>query len=174
MKKNSDDFLMDKIEVNDSTQKKVFSAEAARNYVVGGRKSGNVFVLCLNDDLRDHLGKALAEKLDRKFIKVDRSGGAPAVIEAAENDNQIVSLPRGAALAQKNRERLKNNGQVIFIMCDFTALLQATDGSEDSRNEISILLNRFEPHFMNTAHHIIRGDQSFEEMVQDALEKIAM
>jgi shikimate kinase len=174
MKNNTDEFIMDQIGVEDSHKKKVFGPGAAKDQIIGGRDSGNVFILCLNDDLRDEIAEALSQKLDKNFVKISRKDGTPAIIATAEKNNQIVSLPRGAALASKNREILKNNGKVLFIMCDFASLLKATDGSEEARSEITILINRFEPNFMNTAHHIIRGDQSLEEMVQDALEKIAI
>lgn len=174
MKDPKDNFIMDKFEIEESQKSKTYKMGQAKNMLIGGRDSGNIFILCVDDSLRDKLAAALSEKLGRKLIKINRAGGTPAITEAAKNDNQIVSLPRGAALTEKNRELLKNNGKVLFIMCDFTALLGATDGSEDARQEIAILINRFEPHFMNAAHHIIRSDQTFNEMLQDALEKISL
>lgn len=174
MKDTKTDFIMDKFEIEESDKRNVYVPGEAKNMIIGGRDSGNVFILSLDDDIRDRIAEALSEKLERKLLKIGRDGGTPAITEAAENDNQVVSLPRGAALAEKNREMLQTNGKVLFIMCDFMALLKATDGSEDARTEVTNLINRFEPHFMNSAHHIIRSDQSFDEMVQDALEKISL
>ena len=161
-------------QVKEKDKKSVYVPGMAKDMIIGGRDSGNVFLFCLNDELRKSIAARVAEKLGREFFVVSRSDGNPVLEKVAEGDNQIVSLPRGAAKSEKVREKLKNNGKVIFIMCDFMTLLNASDGSEDAREQISLMLNRFEPSFMEAAHHIVRSDQSEEEILQDVLEKIAI
>lgn len=161
-------------QVKEKDKTSVYVQGKAKNMIIGGRDSGNVFILCLNDDLRKSIAVKVAEKLGREFLVVSRSDGNPVLKKVAAGDNQVVSLPRGAAKSEKGREMLKNNGKVIFIMCDFMTLLNSSDGSDDAREQISLMLNRFEPSFMEAAHHIVRSDQSEEEMLQDVLEKIAI
>ncbi|TIH17101.1 hypothetical protein D0S45_08035 [Marinifilum sp. JC120] len=160
--------------VEEKDKRSVYVPGMAKDMIIGGRDSGNVFIFCLNDELRKSIAAKVAEKLDRKFVVVSRSDGNPVLEKLAGGDNQVLSLPRGAAKSEKVREMLKNNGKVIFIMCDFMTLLNASDGSEDAREQISLMLNRFEPSFMEAAHHIVRSDQSEEEMLQDVLDKIAI
>lgn len=160
--------------VDDQEKRSVYVHGMAKDMIIGGRDSGNVFILCLNDDLRKSVAAKVAEKLGREYVVVSRSDGNPVLEKIAGGDNQIVSLPRGAAKSEKVRNLLKNNGKVIFIMCDFMTLLAASDGSDDAREQISLMLNRFEPSFMEAAHHIVRSDQSEEEIFQDVLEKIAI
>lgn len=161
-------------QVKEKDKTSVYVQGKAKNMIIGGRDSGNVFILCLNDDLRKSIAAKVAEKLGREFLVVSRSDGNPVLKKVVAGDNQVVSLPRGAAKSEKGREMLKNNGKVIFIMCDFMTLLNSSDGSDDAREQISLMLNRFEPSFMEAAHHIVRSDQSEEEMLQDVLEKIAI
>ncbi|WP_319764321.1 shikimate kinase [Maridesulfovibrio sp.] len=161
-------------QVEEKDKKNVYVPGMAKDMIIGGRDSGNVFLFCLNDELRKSIAAQVAEKLEREFVVVSRSDGNPVLEKLAAGDNQIISLPRGAAKSAKIRELLKSNGKVIFIMCDFTALLAASDGSEDAREQISLMLNRFEPSFMEAAHHIVRSDQSEEEILQDVLDKIAI
>ncbi|NDV22990.1 shikimate kinase [Desulfovibrio sp. JC022] len=160
--------------VEEKDKKSVYVPGMAKDMIIGGRDSGNVFIFCLNDELRKSIAAKVAEKLDREFVVVSRSDGNPVLEKLVGADNQVVSLPRGAAKSEKVREMLKNNGKVIFVMCDFMTMLNASDGSEDAREQISLMLNRFEPSFMEAAHHIVRSDQSEEEMLQDVLEKIAI
>lgn len=158
----------------DPEKKKILNSNHDKDIVIGGRDSGNVFIFSLNDELRKSLAADIAKKLGRKVVIVKRTDGNPAIIEAAAKDNQIVSLPRGAALSEKNRNLLKDNGKVLYIMSDFITLLNSSDRSEDAREQISLMLNRFEPSFMNAAHLIVRSDQSYEEILEDALAKIAL
>ncbi|MFW5499923.1 MULTISPECIES: shikimate kinase [unclassified Maridesulfovibrio] len=160
--------------VDEQEKKSVYVPGMAKNMLIGGRDSGNVFILCLNDELRKSIAAKVADKLGRKYVMVSRSDGNPVLEKVAGGDNQIVSLPRGAAKSEKVRQMLKDNGKVMFIMCDFMSLLNASDGSDDAREQISLMLNRFEPSFMEAAHHIVRSDQSEEEILQDVLEKIAI
>ncbi|NDV27780.1 shikimate kinase [Desulfovibrio sp. JC010] len=160
--------------VEEKDKKSVYVPGMAKDMIIGGRDSGNVFLFSLNDELRKSIAAQVAEKLGREYVVVGRSDGNPVLEKLAEGDNQIVSLPRGAAKSEKMRELLKNNGKVIFIMCDFMTLLNASDGSDDAREQISLMLNRFEPSFMEAAHHIVRSDQTDEEILQDVLEKIAI
>lgn len=160
--------------VEERDKKSVYVPGMAKDMIIGGRDSGNVFIFCLNDELRKSTAIKVAENLGREFVVVSRSDGNPVLEKIAAGDDQIVSLPRGAAKSEKVREMLKSNGKVIFIMCDFMSLLAASDGSEDAREQISLMLNRFEPSFMEAAHHIVRSDQSEEEILQDVLEKIAI
>ncbi|WP_320174368.1 shikimate kinase [Maridesulfovibrio sp.] len=160
--------------VDEQEKRSVYVPGMAKDMLIGGRDSGNVFIFCLNDELRKSIAAKVAEKLGRKYLVVSRSDGNPVLEKVARDDNQIVSLPRGAAKSEKVRQMLKDNGKVIFIMCDFMSLLNASDGSEDAREQISLMLNRFEPSFMEAAHHIVRSDQSEEEILQDVLNKIAI
>lgn len=163
-----------KYQVKEKEKRSVYVPGMAKDMLIGGRDSGNVFLLCLNDELRKGTAAKVAEKLGRELVVVNRSDGNPVVEKVAAGDNQIVSLPRGAAKSEKVRQLLKDNGKVIFIMCDFMSLLTASDGSADAREQITIMLNRFEPSFMEAAHHIVRSDQSDEEILQDVLDKIAI
>lgn len=160
--------------VEERDKKSVYVPGMAKDMIIGGRDSGNVFIFCLNDELRKSTAAKVAEKLGREFVVVGRGDGNPVLEKIAAGDGQVVSLPRGAAKSEKVREMLKNNGKVIFIMCDFMSLLAASDGSEDAREQITLMLNRFEPSFMEAAHHIVRSDRSEEEIIQDVLEKIAI
>ncbi|MBI9110749.1 shikimate kinase [Maridesulfovibrio ferrireducens] len=161
-------------QIGEPKREKVLFSGKDKDIVIGGRESGNVFIFSLNDDLRKSIAADIAKKLGREVVIIKRNDGNPAIIEAAAKDNQIVSLPRGAALSEKNRNLLKDNGKVLYIMSDFLTLLNASDRSEDAREQISLMLNRFEPSFMNAAHHIVRSDQSYEEILQDALVKIVL
>ena len=160
--------------VDEQERKSVYVPGMAKDMLIGGRDSGNVFILCLNDELRKSIAAKVAEKLGREYVVVSRKDGNPVLEEIAAGDNQIVSLPRGAAKSKKIRKLLKDNGKVLFIMCDFMTLLASSDGSDDAREQISLMLNRFEPSFMEAAHHIVRSDQSEEEILQDVLGKIAI
>ncbi|WP_320006268.1 shikimate kinase [Maridesulfovibrio sp.] len=160
--------------VDEQEKKNVYVPGMAKDMLIGGRDSGNVFIFCLNDELRKSIAAKVAEKLGRKYVVVTRKDGNPVLEELAVGDNQIVSLPRGAAKSEKIRKLLKDNGKVIFIMCDFMTLLASSDGSDDAREQISLMLNRFEPSFMEAAHHIVRSDQSEDEILQDVLDKIAI
>ncbi len=160
--------------VNDAKKQAVHTNGADKDFLIGGRDSGNIFIFALNDDLRRFIATQVAEKLGKELVIIKRGDGNPAILEMAEKDNQVVSLPRGAALSEKNRNKLQANGKVLYIMSDFLTLLNATDRSEDAREQISLMLNRFEPSFMNAAHHIVLSDQTDDEILQDTLEKIAI
>ncbi|WP_027723429.1 shikimate kinase [Maridesulfovibrio zosterae] len=174
MQKRETDMLDVEYEVADENKRSVYVPGMAKDMLIGGRDSGNVFIFCLNDELRKSIAAKVAEKLGRKFVIISRSDGNPVLNEVATGDNQIVSMPRGAVKSEKNRELLKSNGKVITIMSDFMTLLNASDGSDDAREQISLMLNRFEPNFMEASHHIVRSDQSEDEILQDVLDKIAI
>ena len=163
-----------KYQVTDPKKINIHTSNKDKDIVIGGRDSGNVFIFSLDDDLRRSIAADIAKKLGREVLIIKRADGTPAITEAAANDNQIVSLPRGAALSEKNRTLLQNNGKVLYIMSDFITLLNASDRSEDAREQISLMLNRFEPSFMNAAHHVVLSNQSDDEILQDSLEKIAI
>ncbi|WP_432738699.1 shikimate kinase [Maridesulfovibrio sp. FT414] len=174
MQKKQVDFVDIEYRVAEQDKTSAYVHGMAKDMLIGGRDSGNVFIFCLNDELRKSIAARVAEKLGREFVVVSRSDGNPMIEKVSAGENQIVSLPRGAAKSEKNRRMLKENGKVICIMSDFMTLLSATDGSEDAREQISIMLNRFEPSFMEAAHHIVRSDQSEEEILLDTLEKISI
>ncbi|WP_320171481.1 hypothetical protein [Maridesulfovibrio sp.] len=161
-------------EVSEQKKNSTYVSGAAKDMTIGGRDSGNVFIFCLNDDLRRSIAAQVAERLGRKCVVVNRSDGNPMIEKVIAEDNQIVSLPRAAAKSEKTRRILQDNGKVICILSDFLSLLRATDGSEDAREQISIMLNRFEPSFLEAAHHVVRSDQSEEEILQDTLLKISI
>ncbi|CCO23546.1 shikimate kinase [Maridesulfovibrio hydrothermalis] len=168
------DFIDIEFKVNEQDKRSAYVPGMAKDMVIGGRDSGNVFIFSLNDDLRKSIAGKVAEKLGRELVIIRRKDGNPMVEKVAAGNNQIVSMPRGAAKSAKNRSLLKANGKIVCIMSDFMTMLNATDGSEDAREQISLMLNRFEPSFMEAAHHIVRSDQSEEEILQDTLDKIAI
>jgi shikimate kinase len=172
--KSSVEMVNIEYQVEDAKKQAVHVAGADKDILIGGRDSGNIFIFALNDELRKSIAEKIANKLGKELVIIRRGDGNPAIIEAAEKNNQVVSLPRGAALSEKNRNMLKDNGKVLYIMSDFMTLLNATDRSEDAREQISLMFNRFEPSFMNAAHHIVLSDQSDDEILQDALEKISV
>lgn len=174
MQNKNSDFVDIEYQVEEREKRNVYVPGMAKDMLIGGRDSGNVFIFCLNDDLRKSIAEKVADKLGRKFVIITRSDGNPVVEKIAESDNQIVSMPRGAAKSEKIRNLLKDNGKVICIMSDFMTMLNASDGSEDAREQISLMLNRFEPSFMEASHHIVRSDQSEEEILQDTLDKISI
>lgn len=174
MQKKDIELIDVEYEVHEEEKRSVYVPGMAKNMLIGGRDSGNVFIFSLNDDLRKSIAAKVAEKMGREFVIIRRRDGNPVVEKVAAGDNQIVSMPRGAAKSEKNRNLLKANGKVISIMCDFMTMLDATDRSEDAREQISLMLNRFEPSFMEAAHHIVRSDQSEDEILQDTLDKISI
>ncbi len=174
MQKKNVELVDIEYQVAEREKRSVYIPGMAKDMLIGGRDSGNVFIFCLNDDLRKLIAAKVAEKLGREFVVINRADGNPVVEKIATGDNQIVSMPRGAAKSKKIRDLLKDNGKVVCIMSDFMTMLNASDRSEDAREQISLMLNRFEPDFMEAAHHIVRSDQSEEEILQDTLDKIAI
>jgi len=174
MQKKEFEMMDIEFEVDEQEKSSVYVPGMAKDMLIGGRDSGNVFIFCLNDELRRDMAAKVADKLGREFIVVTRKDGNPVLEKIAAQDNQVVSLPRGAAKSEKMRNMLKDNGKVISIMSDFMTLLNASDGSDDAREQISLMLNRFEPSFMEASHHIVRSDQSEAEILQDMLDKIAI
>lgn len=174
MQEKQIDMIDRKFDVDEQEKASVHVPGAAKDMLIGGRDSGNVFIFCLNDDLRRLVAARVAEELGCEFVVVKRCDGNPVLEKVAAGSNQIVSVPRGAAKSEKTRRMLKDNGKVICIMSDFMSLLNASDGSEDAREQISLMLNRFEPSFMEAAHHVVRSGQAEEEILRDVLEKIAI
>ncbi len=99
---------------------------------------GNIFLVGMMGAGKTTLGKALAQRLERRFIDtdkviVDRTGvpvttvfeiegesgfrrrEAAVVAEICEGDDQVVATGGGAVLAQENRAAMRGHGTVIYL-----------------------------------------------------------
>lgn len=81
-------------EITEQDKKSIYIPGMAKDMLIGGRDSGNVFIFSLNDELRKSVGAKVAEKLGREFVVINRSDGNPAVERVAAGNNQVVSMPR--------------------------------------------------------------------------------
>lgn len=144
------------------------------------------------------VGKAVAKKLDMKFVDVDqyieehygsikslfeiseahfRECESNALADCLENDNIILSTGGGIIINENNRIALSSKTSVIFINRDIEQIIQSTDFNDrpllkkDHQKIYKLYKNRIEL-YKKTAHLEIISNNIFDDTVGKVIDFI--
>ncbi|QGY40819.1 hypothetical protein GM415_12015 [Pseudodesulfovibrio cashew] len=146
------------------------------DYADAWRNTGNVILMGLPGSGKRALADLLAE---RTGLPVVAPGDAERAVEALGGENRIIILNDTIMEAPTVRPLVHGAGKGFYLMNDSNTLADRVaqrDGVEDRDalwRELSARLAVMEPLFYETLHFILQPGQTPEEMVEDALEKIA-
>jgi len=196
------DYINEKFEVQEKDKTAVFKPPSPGRGTPPFPK--NVFFVGLSHSGKTTLGKLVAEELDKKFVhtralvEAEAGMGTLEIVKAkgweefdrlesealervcGEKD-QIVATSARVVLADKNRELLKENGRVFYLMADvplvFKRLVAETDPArrpvladqapKDLKEEVVRDFVEREPLYMELGGTILQAGKEPAELVQD-------
>ncbi|WP_158269759.1 shikimate kinase [Desulfonatronum sp. SC1] len=175
--------------------RKVFDSQSTNIFLVGLRASGK-------STLGKLLAQRLEMRfMDTDALVVDKSGRSIADIVASDGwdafrglesevlqeicaqRGQVVATGGGIVLALKNQELIQQSGTTFYLMTEISTLLGRLNAAPnpDHRPPLSGLTPEQEliqsniqrsPIYMNLADHILRSEDSLENTLRDALDKL--
>ena len=164
-------------EVEDPEASKSFGkGEKREDYADGWRDTGNVVLVGLPGSGKAELAGLLAERTGAPVLApVDVSGA----VEALGASGAIIVLADELVGDPDVQPLIHGAGKVFYLMADsntLSARVAERDGVEDREQlwrDLSARLAAMEPTFYGVLHFILQPSETMEEMVADAMEKIA-
>lgn len=150
--------------------------EKRADYADSWKETGNVILLGLAGSGKGVLGASLSE---RTGLFVVTPSNVDEAVTALTGESQIIVLSDELVEDAKVNTLIHGAGKAFYLMADSNTLSERVavrDGVKD-REELwramSERLALMEPTFYSVLHFILQAAQTPEEMVEDALEKIA-
>ena len=175
----------------------VFDAQSTNIFLVGLRASGKS---TLGKLLAERLEMPF---MDTDALVVDKAGRSIADIVAADGwdafrglesevlrevcagRGQVVATGGGIVLAPENQKLIQQSGTTFFLMAEISTLLGRLNKApnrthrpplSDLTPEQELIQSNIQrgPIYMNLADHILRSEDSLENTLQDALDKLGV
>lgn len=134
--------------------------------------------------IRDRAGQSIADLVQSKGWDAFRDLEQSVLEELCAQSGQVVATGGGIVLRAQNRERLKQSGQVFYLMANPVLLAsrlreQATDHRPeltelDLEQELRHTLQEREPLYYETLHFILQADQSVDELTDGVLTSLKL
>lgn len=181
----------------ETRKRDVFDPQATNLFLVGLRASGKSTLgklLAERLEMRfmdtdalvvDKAGRNIADIVAADGWDAFRSLESEILREVCARRGQVVATGGGIVLAPENQELIQRSGTTFFLMAETSTLLgrlNAAPGTEQ-RPPLSGLAPEQEliqsniqrgPIYMNLADHILRTEDSLENTLRDALDKLGV
>lgn len=170
--------INEQYDVEDAETTKEFGkGEKREDYADAWSDTGNIVLVGLPGSGKRALGELLA---GRTGLSVCLPKSAEEAQEALGGEKKIVIISDELVGDETVQPLIHGSGKVFYLMADSNTLSSrvADSASDEEREQVwrdcSARLAVMEPAFYSVLHFILQAAQSPEEMVEDALEKIAM
>lgn len=164
-------------DVEDPAASKAFGkGEKRGDYADAWRDTGNVVLIGLAGSGKAELAGLLAGRTGAPVLS---PADGPGAVEALGSSGAIIVLDDGLVGNPEVQPLIHGAGKVFYLMADsntLSARVAKRDGVEDREplwRETSARLAAMEPVFYGALHFILQAGGTMEEMVADAMEKIA-
>lgn len=169
--------INEQYDVEDAGATKGFGkGEAREDYADAWADTGNIVLIGLRGSGKRALAELLAARTGLPVLVPDSAAQA---LEVLGGEKKIVVLSDDLVEDETVQPRIHGSGKVFYLMADSNTLSARIAGgaSESEREQVwrdlSARLACLEPAFYSVLHFILQAAQSPEEMMEDALEKIA-
>ncbi len=169
-------FINEQYDVEDADMSSSYGkGEKREDYADAWENTGNIILVGLEGSGKAALAEALSE---RTGLNVVMPGDASNTLNILKGEKQIVVLKDSLVEDQAVHPLLHSAGKVFYLMVDSNTLasrLAERENIEDSEplwRDLSARLAVMEPMFYGVLHFILQP-QTAEEMLEDALEKVA-
>lgn len=171
------DMVNEQVDVNEAEARKDFGkGDKREDYADAWSMAGNVVLIGLPGSGKGDLARLIGEKTQ---MKVRSSLAVQEAIDALGGENQILVLEDSLVEMPEVQGLIHGAGKVFYLMADsktLSARVAEREGVEDPEElwrELSARLAVMEPQFYGVLHFILQATESPEELLGDALEKIA-
>ncbi|MFW5863427.1 MAG: shikimate kinase AroL [Desulfohalobiaceae bacterium] len=195
-----------KYEVQEPEACKTYSHGQAREASNPGQE--NIFLIGLRGSGKTTLGQALAQELKLEFLDMDqvlqerfgqsiadfvqeygwqefRRQEAGLLQEICSKKGQVVATGGGCVLLPENRQLLKEQGQVFYLMADVQTLASRLHAdprqeqrprfsSESLEQELARSLQEREGLYMQCLEYILPAQHGLQDLVQEALRMLGL
>lgn len=172
-----DRMIKEVVEVEDAGTTRIHGkGERREDYPDAWANTGRIILVGLPGSNRALLGEALAERTGLGAVRPADGGEALAALAGPP---AIIILDDALVADQDIQPRIHGAGKVFYLMVDSRTLARRTAGTkaelevEQAWRDMSARLAVMEPVFYSVLHFILQGAKPPEELVEDALEKIA-
>lgn len=162
----------------------VAEAEASKGFTKGEKRedyadawkdTGNVILMGLPGCGKGDLGELLAERTGMELIVPTSPEEAVA---ALAKGNRVIVLSDALVAAQEVQPLVHGAGKAFYLMADSNTLSERVyrrdaGDKEELWRDLSARLAEMEPVFYGALHFILQATRPPEELVEDAMEKIA-
>ena len=169
--------INEEYEVQEAGVAKAFGrGERREDYADAWKDTGNVILVGLSGSGKNELARMLADRTGLEIVSPKAAEDAIAVLGGT---GQIVVLEDRLVEDIDVQPHIHGSGKVFYLMADTRLLADRVadrDSVEDRDSlwrELSARLAVLEPMFYGVLHFIMQATQSPEELVDDAMEKIA-
>jgi len=169
--------INEQYDVEDAGASKEFGkGEKRTDYADAWEETGNAILMGVNGSGKGALAALLAERIGRPVVTPTTPEEA---VEALGGEGRIIVLTDDLVEDVSVQPLIHAAGKGFYLMVDSNTLSERVSkrGDVEDREklwrEISARLTVMEPVFYSTLHFILQAVQAPEEMVEDALEKIA-
>ena len=169
--------INEQYDVEDPGVKKAFGKGDKRtDYADAWKETGNVILLGLAGSGKNRLAELLSEKTGGAVVTPKT---AEQALSALNETNQIIVLSDSLVEDTAVQPLIHGAGKAFYLMVNTNLLaerLAERDGCEDKDalwRDLSARLAAMEPVFYSTLHFILQAAMEPEELVDDAMEKIA-
>ena len=174
---------------------KYFDQESMNIFFIGPRGSGKSTLASkisaeLNNTCKDtdelvtqRAGKSVAEIVAEQGWDAFRSMEHQVLQEVCAQNNCSVATGGGIVLLPENRELLKQNGIVFYLIADANILYDRLKDKEDDdsrpglsdlplKEELGQTLMQREGLYLEVTHFILQASKDIDELVQDVLSNL--
>jgi len=151
--------------------------ERREDYADPWAASGRVVLVGLPGSGRSVLARLLAERLG---LEVVTPADAPSALVALAGPAAVIVLADGLVADPSVRPHIHGAGKVFYLMADSRTLAarvaERAGGADQAAawRELSARLSVMEPVFFGVLHFILQAAGPLEDLVEDALAKIAL
>ncbi|SMP76576.1 shikimate kinase [Desulfonatronum zhilinae] len=179
----------------ETRKRDVFDPQSTNIFLVGLRASGKSTLgklLAERLEMRfvdtdalvvDKAGRSIADIVAEDGWDTFRVLESEALREVCARRGQVVATGGGIVLAPDNQELIQQSGTTFYLMAEISTLLGRLNAAPtpDHRPPLSGLTPEQEliqsniqrsPIYMNLADHILRSEDSLENTLRDALDKL--
>lgn len=168
--------INEQYDVDDPNATKAFAkGEKREDYADAWKDTGNVVLVGLAGSGKAALAKSLSERTGAEVVIPDSVADASQLLGG---EKRIIVLGDALVESPDVQPLIHGAGKVFYLIADSNTLATrvAERGQEEDREQLwrdlSARLAVMEPIFYSVLHFILQP-QSHDEMVEDALEKIA-
>lgn len=177
MKISTNHLIKKQYDVEDAGARKEFGkGERREDYADAWKNTGNVILVGLDGSGKQQLARLLSERTGLDVAIPVNPGEAADLLAGGK---RVIVLSDDLVEDQTVQPQIHGAGKVFYLMADSNTLserIACRDGVEDREQlwrDMSGRLGVMEPVFYGVLHFILQGALPSEELVEDALEKIA-
>lgn len=170
-------FVKKKQTVLEAEKSKVFcKGERREDFADMWSSTGTILLIGLAGSRREEFGRELASRLTLPFY---RAGSMKALEQFCSAGGCVVVVENAVLQDAQSLSFVHAAGKVFYLMAEVETLagrLMASEGflqKDAALKHCVTQLALMEPFFMKALHFIIQPSENIQEMVNDAMEKVA-